>query len=216
MAEKPLLMSGEMVRATLSGQKTHTRRIFKPQPIECTFGFEYDGQMYLSVEAMKDHLFNDVYGAKGSPYGSIYGDGTADTLWIRETWQAQNHSGQWWHEVPRDSRDQYNWSLINRATPDPDLPMPPKWMPSIFMPRWASRLTLRLTDIRIERLHEASLDDIKAEGCPAEYWQENNNGMSHAMYGWWEHLWDGLNARRGYPYKSNPWVWVVEFEAVTR
>lgn len=229
MAEKPILFSTEMIRAILAGKKTQTRRVVKPQPKEQHNHFYYDDNVFLAESGMQSHLFHNVYGDKGSPYGSVYGNGDIDTLWVRETWQAQNHSGQWWHEVPKGDRPLHNWAVIDRATPDPDLPIPPRWMPSIFMPRWASRLTLQVVDVRIERVQEISKDDAIAEGLDSfwvNYGRNTNRSQMWRVNTWddggylspieaFEHLWDSINAKRGYSWQSNPWVWVVEFTRQT-
>ena len=91
-----------------------------------------------------------------------------------------------------------------------------KKTPSIHMPRWASRITLEITDIRVGRLQEIAADDIQAEGVlPPDY----PNGTYIAEFGWerrlWRECWDAINAKRGYSWESNPWVWVISFTQVT-
>jgi len=89
------------------------------------------------------------------------------------------------------------------------------WTPSIHMPRWASRIQLRITDVRVERVQDISIDDIEAEGITHpldgphanQYWREEM-GNDFAK------LWDSINAKRGYGWDSNPWVWVIEFERI--
>lgn len=85
-----------------------------------------------------------------------------------------------------------------------------KWRPSIFMPKWASRITLEITGVRVERVQDITHHDMKAEGClPSNiaggYWD-----VLRDQY--WKPLWDSINAQRGYGYESNPHVWVVEFK----
>jgi hypothetical protein len=211
MAERPILFSDEMIRAILDGRKTQTRRVMRPQPAYNNDWWEYNGQSFLNDSDLYEYLFHEVYGTKGSPYGSVYNDDTSDSLWVRETWQAQNHNGQWWHEVSKNERGLHNWGVIDKATPDPDLSTPPKWIPCIFMPRWASRITLKLTDIRIEQVQDISESDAKAEGVNSlpDYVQGIWNATDRFMM-----LWDKINAKRGYSWQSNPWVWVVEFKAI--
>ena len=218
MAEKPILFSTEMVKAILDGRKTQTRRVMKPQPEPFPPGWFYNGEYYADDSQMQSHLFHDVYGDKGSPYGSVYANGDTDMLWVRETWQAQNTNGQWWHEVPKEERDLHNWAFLDKATPDSDLPVPPKWIPSIFMPRWASRITLQVTAIRVERVQDISKRDAMREGIvwseafPEGYHVPGIKLCSMSAELMFMKLWDSINVKRGYSWNSNPWVWVIEFK----
>lgn len=83
--ERPILMSTPMVRAVLDGRKSQTRRVIKPQPEWNGEVWAYDGLSFISDEQMADHLFHEVYGANGTPYGSVWGDDQGDGLWVRET-----------------------------------------------------------------------------------------------------------------------------------
>ena len=78
------------------------------------------------------------------------------------------------------------------------------------MPRWASRITLEITNVRAKQVQDISLDDIYAEGCPALSSDEDGS----ELYEWWETLWDSINAKRGFPWESNPWVWVLDFKRI--
>lgn len=84
------------------------------------------------------------------------------------------------------------------------------WTPSIHMPRWASRITLEITDVRVERLQAASDDDFKAEGYPLE---RELTGGSTDPFCWFRHLWDSIS-KPECNFESNPWVWVIEFKRV--
>ena len=195
MAEKPILFSGEMVRAILDGRKTETRRVVIPQPSGIMAWHEAIARW--SVKRTGE-LYKDKYGRPG------------DLLWVRETWQAQNLSGQWWHEVKKEDRELYNWSVIDRAECENREPKPPKWIPSIFMPRWASRLTLEVTAVRVERLQDISEGDAKAEGVTASI---VGYDLDHLKYrARFVSLWDSINSKRGYGWDVNPFVWVVEFK----
>ena len=104
----------------------------------------------------------------------------------------------------------------------------PKWRPSIFMPRWACRITLEVTGVRVERVHEIAEDDAKAEGTPdtAIWCRPDANGEELSGAPWtgkfpdatyiaaYSHLWDRMNEKRGFGWAVNPWVWVVEFKRV--
>ena len=205
MTDKPILFSGEMIRAILDGSKTQTRRVIKLR----------DGTLPQDEEMPSEYRdgipVNYVMGfSKSYPYWQErrcpYGD-TGDHLWVRETWQAQNNHGQWWHEVPKEGRELHNWSIIDHATNKAH--NPPKWIPSIFMPRWASRITLEVTAVRVERLREINEEDAVFEGIEAK---EPNHVVS-ARYRFAQ-LWDSINAKRGYEWEINPLVWVVDFKMV--
>lgn len=182
VSEKPILFSGAMVRAILDGRKTQTRRVVKPQPsrdlfhLECLPGGEWrDEEVSLGL----------------CPYGQ-----PGDRLWVRETWGMTVDAGV----HPADSE------LVYRAT-DPDWSTTEgwKWRPSIFMRRFACRLFLEVTAVRVERLQDISPQDAWAEAIPHDDWETGGAVTEFAR------LWDSINAKRGYGWESNPWVWVVEF-----
>lgn len=187
--ERPILFSGPMVRAILAGKKTQTRRVIKPQPVDLGNGCWTLGEKVCVSDAeMEDHLFHEVYGTKGTPYGAMYESG-GDRIWVRETF------GQFWGGVHY------------RATDDrPDL-ADQNWKPSIFMPRKLSRITLEITDVRVERLQQITLPDVAAEGFPPNHEEgwDTTEGFRK--------LWDKLNGKT-HSWESNPWLWVIEFKRV--
>jgi hypothetical protein len=245
MVERPILFNAEMVRAILDGRKTQTRRVMKPQPETYNgkpvqdqgrlhnSGWLYDGQFFIDDGQMMDHLFHEVYGRKGSPYGGVYADGTADSLWVREThtWITLADSDPWREQATADGclkrhPDGYDVAMIYRADGDE---IGSNWRPSIFMPRWASRITLDLVDVRVERLQDISEGDAIAEGvahnllgddCPPKYQNEWQNYLAatdddppcYSAVDSFRTLWDSINSKRGYGWAANPWVWVVEFK----
>ena len=129
------------------------------------------------------------------PYGV-----PGDRLWVRETFYS---NGMCKNTMSCHYRATYNGLF----TPDT---VPWKWTPSIFMPRWASRITLEITGVRVERVQDISEEDARAEGIPDEY------RAGHRIYyrPRFKTLWDSINAKRGFGWDSNPWVWVVEFKRV--
>lgn len=195
MKEKPILFSTPMVPAILDDRKTQTRRVIKPQP---RIGFEYEG-------------FNDGYAA-------FQGDGflfdkvrpkhqPGDILWVRETWRLVDFTfvdGVWSAAVQyKDSSlgPRLSWEHMDDERIG--------WRPSIFMPRDAARIFLRVTDVRAERVQEISEADARAEGVIT------NDAVKVSSYiYWYQQLWDKLNAKRGYGWDTNPWVWVYTFERV--
>ncbi len=183
MKGKPILFTGENVRAILRGRKTQTRRVIKPQPPEWTTQVLCNFILGWSAydDAAPDGAREAIQGREIVP---------GDLLWVRETW-------------------------MKKTTPDrryradhPTLVTTASWTPSIHMPRWASRLTLRVSHVRVERLHVISHDDCIAEGC--EHFGDSGRP---AVSNFW-HLWDFINAKRGYSWESNPWVWIIEWDKV--
>lgn len=129
------------------------------------------------------------------PYGQ-----PGDRLWVRETWAATDNDGL---------GITYLYKADGDDTGNPAI----RWQPSIFMPRTASRLTLELTSVRVERLQDISASDCRAEGLRPDdelslLWRDNIRDKYRI-------LWNSLNAKRGYGWDVNPWVWVLAFE-VTR
>lgn len=198
MKERPVLFSGEMVRAILEDRKWKTRRVVKPQPDKDAVEARHFENLlwYFSVWNGGDSGWHE---RRECPYGAI-----GDRLWVRETWSI---SGNWEDtkisDLPKFAlKDQ----LVYRATEKyPDAGYY-KWRPSIFMPRWASRLLLEIVNVHVERVQDISFDDAIAEGA-------YNGDPLHpfALYDF-HMLWDKLNATRGFGWNINPWVWVIEFK----
>lgn len=189
MKERPILFSGPMVRALLDCRKTQTRRVVKPEPW-----------------AVMPHKAGDqpwAYGFKFYPGSTTNGDSfrmkcpfgyVGDRLWVRETWCNYPMAGN--DGAP---------GLIYRATSD----VIPKgyWKPSIFMPRWASRITLEITDVRVERLNDISEADAVREGvqCAGVPASLTNRGA-------FAKLWESINGDGSW--KQNPWVWVIDIKRI--
>ena len=206
MKERPILFSGPMVLAILEGRKTQTRRVILPQPTVDD----------LNIWPYHDH--------EACWLPSKFG-GIGDRLWVRETHRPFEHPEigtcvQYRADesvmkpvVWPDENTGWRWEQMANALDKH------KWQPSIFMPRWASRILLEIVDVRVERVRDISEADARAEGCRKPYSdlptaeksrsRDRNNAVSH--FSW---LWDSINAKRGYAWKCNPWVWVVQFRRV--
>ena len=238
--ERPILFSGPMVRAILAGKKTQTRRILQMRDAGQRLGIEYHADVHMWAQraygAWDGGCWSDggpatmVAGIR-CPYGQ-----PSDTLWVRETWQSLAFGREFGVEVHYaadgyDPATDYERRAACRRVidpcPDKDNRFRPvsfgKWRPSIFMPRWASRLTLRITSVRVERLQDISEADAKAEGVLPFFEQFTAIGRDqrvggrlcadHPHWASFVCLWDEINGDRG-AWASNPWVWVVTFERV--
>lgn len=206
--ERPILFSGEMVRAILEGRKTQTRRVVKHNLVVPPQEFRVaNGPLWW-------RWFSEPNtGLIRSPYGQ-----PGDRLWVRETWQAVHFSKDFEtgyvddiyeaKVIPKSDDDGW-WSPQYAA--DKHHQNHPEdrgfgWRPSIHMPRWASRITLEVTSIRVERLQDISEEDARTEGV-----KPDEESSLYTYRDAFSFLWESLNAARGYSWESNPFVWVVEF-----
>ena len=221
MTDRPLLFSAPMVKALLAGTKTQTRRLLKiPAWLDAGAAWADPGLGaggYLKAPATGGDTVERVR----SPYA------VGDRLWVRETWAVGKCSdglspsmlspGFWLHD---------NGGIWYAAGGEPAAPVSPRstWRPSIFMPRWASRLTLTVSDVRVQRLHEISEADAMAEGVctflestDSTRWgnlsADDRAMMVRIHYGSavkaYSHLWETINGADAWP--VNPWVVAVTF-----
>ncbi len=198
MKERPILMLAPMVRAILDGRKTQTRRVVKPQP------------HYRDVAgAFASWVFKDglLYpNAKPEVIAMCPHGRPGDRLWVRETWAHGIHA--------LNAKHDEDGPFVYAATDGTQGRLSDKWKPSIFMPRWASRITLELTGVRVERLQEISESDAKAEGCEPAIAGQDADGPIKTYRTGYVYLWNAINEDRGFGWLTNPWVWVLEFKRV--
>lgn len=213
MTDRPILMSAPMVLAILAGTKTQTRRVVKPQPEAV-----HDGEPYWHVggyRAWRHRDITDVLRMGGNDLICPYGQ-PGDRLWVRETWMPDAPRNGEWDDVqffgcgmsplsliPECYRKP--WHCLHRATYEGCELV--GWKPSIHMPRWASRITLEVTGVRVERLQDISRGDAMAEGCPFPNMAQGDDPRK-----WYADLWNEINGPGSWD--ANPWVWVVEFRRV--
>jgi len=236
MRERPIIFSAPMIRALLDGRKTQTRRVVRDSLVldpnvntVPTYVTRRDVRERGKVIGHREVTVECPHGAPG------------DRLWVRETWaqvirRPVSAEEAWWPgkqpwrgvgtrpSIPSQSNS--TSVVIWRADGEMPANFPEPWRPSIFMPRWASRITLELTAVRVERLQDISEADARAEGledsAPFTYGWRNYGktdlpGESLEYFASaresYASLWDSLNAKRA-PWASNPWVWVLEFRRV--
>jgi hypothetical protein len=200
----PILFSTEMVKAILENRKSMTRRVVKPQPYQ--EGWAGLIPTYQFGEYSHGHKLHGRFRQRELIEGSPYQVG--DRLWVRETWAdmvcvASTEKGK----GKGESNPHYKASSDSTELQI----LAGHWKPSIFMPRWASRITLEITNIRVERLQEIAIEDIQDEGFPLidEYAH-----TEHDLRCWFHQLWDFINSKRGYSWESNPWVWCISFKRI--
>lgn len=206
MKERPILFSGEMVRAILEGRKTQTRRIVKPQPSD-TF-LPQIGEYQRTLTDRKDgEQFPDPvvrFGAsdENENYPCPYGQ-PGDRLWVRETFAFNGERFIY-------RADQYDDTMPSLA-----IQAGGKWKPSIFCTRAASRITLEIVSVRVERLQDISCEDALAEGidhyCPGVTAALRGESESDPVQEYRE-LWESINGHSSW--EQNPWVWVIEFQRI--
>jgi len=227
--ERPIIFSTDMVKAILDGRKTQTRRVVR-RPI------------YIHSDGTKQRVWTEEDEAKEvnallagrsryalqkikCPYGKI-----GDRLWVRETWRVYSENNNYatdekklWIEYKagyrsgfRQQRDTFS------AEQDDELALKAwgkarkigTWRPSIHMPRWASRITLEITNIQVQRLQDISEEDAIAEGITYDEAMQYADGGSPDYVLAFAQLWDSINASRGFGWVTNPWVWVIHFKVV--
>lgn len=216
--EHPILFSGPMVRAILEGRKTQTRRVVRiplhgEPDASWVKSIHQDGGgnwVGWSIDApataeLTKKAYPNGEGFK-CPYGRV-----GDRLWVRETFALLNDlrtkdPGVYALQVGGFFRAEHPTGLYNDDGSDL------MWRPSIFMPRRLSRLTLEITNIRVERLQQISEADAIAEGVDLVSMKDVPRQATLSRRADYKQLWDKINAKRGYSWASNPWVWVVEFK----
>lgn len=204
MKERPIIFSGEMVRAILDGHKTMTRRVAKPKKD----GHRVD-KCHWSKTGWGWWHDDERGGCSCKPVTCPYGM-HGDRLWVKETFSLG--------DVPFEYDPGFRQSVAYRADTYAD--HGPIWSPSIHMPRWASRITLEIVSIRVERLQDISEADAAKEGVrygQGSYeleWMTPNRRAQQRLADF-AVLWDSINAKKpGCSWGDNPWVWAVEFERV--
>jgi hypothetical protein len=220
MADRPILFSAPMVRAILAGTKSQTRRVItshkKAAPYFVIYA-ERDGSNPRPVYSddgergcYTDAQGYDVEERMQCPCGA-----PGDRLWVRETCAIDFAHNRTYYRADADVDGTVPY-LIDGAGAGVGSARIDRWRPSIHMPRWASRITLEITDVRVERLQAISEADAIAEGIQLLNGRYTFNAGLHESrsavesYRW---LWESINGTGSWD--ANPWVWVISFKMVT-
>lgn len=238
MRERGILFSSSMVKAILDGRKTQTRRAVRWKLREEGLNIAFSGLVAGCYSCDDDQRTGFVLRSRGA--GSCWNDRTwpahspyglhGDRLWVRETWQmfdphpdgdlavvgaerlSRGRRAPWVGVV---NNRPIEWTTAYRADGELEHPTdgPACWKPSIFMPRWASRITLEIVEVRVQRLNEISEDDARAEGCTGRPEPVVEGGSITTPRSEFAALWDSINGKRA-PWSSNLWVWVLTFRRI--
>ncbi|MEA4757103.1 hypothetical protein VBQ76_18215 [Klebsiella pneumoniae] len=215
MKERGMIFNGEMVRAILDGRKTQTRRIMAPQPADDIERCIFPNPGAIGWKSSLRHKHGSTT-AHFCPHGK-----PGDRIWVREAFRVHSRATDVATLVYKAS-ERNSWteqtnrvpvSVCNKpATPE-------KWTPSLHMPRWASRLLLEITDVRVERLNAISEEDARAEGIidggclncgePEPCGCANPEPDATDAFAY---LWQSIYGSDSW--NANPWVWVIEFKRV--
>lgn len=204
--ERPIIFTGEMVRAILDGSKTQTRLVVKPQPCRNSVGqWLWEKRPGLQIPfhpELDEQYYPRTKLQNCCPYGRAkYREWAGDLLWVRETWADHDKAGV------KTNAERYRADLLPGGEVDDRF----KWRPSIFMPRLASRILLEITNVRVELVQDISHADALAESMREDA-EPNNYGAGGRARDAFAKLWDSINAKRGFGWESDPWVWVIEFK----
>ncbi|EMY7657184.1 hypothetical protein ACX9QK_003928 [Serratia marcescens] len=219
MKERPVIFNSEMVCAILDGRKTQTRRVMKPQPEPCYRGGHWwPSNTFKTMLHIEEQMQNGAGGWGGlagdaCPFGAV-----GDRLWVRETWQGplvdEEHLDDYRANADKFQAPEFcEYAADGGARPefcDFDDNVRQGWRPSIHMPRWASRITLEITAVRVERLNDISEEDAKAEGVtPSQHIITPPEALYRVGF---LKLWQSIYGAESW--SANPWVWVIEFRRV--
>ncbi|HBQ0179353.1 TPA: hypothetical protein ACR6U7_000328 [Klebsiella pneumoniae] len=227
MTERGMIFNAEMVRAILAGRKTQTRRIMKVQPSEAftpmnmALETDYKARWYTPGVVDKDGYLQpaskEVFGVSNEnegyscPFGAV-----GDRIWVRETFTGHYLDDDQIQDI-KDGRDKASSLCEYRADYPDGYQAADGWTPSIHMPRWASRILLEITDVRVERLNAISQEDAQAEGMELTGWRPtysdpDSGGEVMTPYDNFAELWSSIYGDESW--KANPWVWVISFKRV--
>lgn len=219
MKERGMIFNAEMVRAILDGRKTQTRRIMAPQPADDIERCIFPNPEAIGWKSSLRHKHGSTT-AHFCHYGK-----PGDRIWVRETFQGPLFDydlmdGYCKDPTPFEKPEFCVYKADGVPAPefyDADDELHCCWRPSIHMPRWASRILLEITDVRVERLNSISQEDAQAEGLELTGWRPtysdpDSGGEVMTPYDNFAELWSSIYGDESW--QANPWVWVIEFKRV--
>lgn len=237
---KPILFNTDMVKAILDGRKTVTRRLVKRTPSNdepCGFGFwrefnESDMKWYI-----KDYTHSCTWWTEDEYLKRFGKFKVGDIIYVRETWgieKVYGNVGTYGFDAVYKADEKIIPVIIKdfeRYTEMGKFFDKTGWIPSLFMPREAARIFLRVTDVRVERLHEMNQEDALKEGLKLQCHRTDDDCSAYlkcnfqnsvACLDKFRELWNSTIPKRDpgemykYGWKANPWVWVIEFERISK
>jgi len=210
MKERPIIFSSEMIRAVLDNKKSQTRRPIKPQPeLDVCRGWWWKGKCYGIVASLYGNKFPVAKLIQDMRTACPYQIG--DILWVKQTCKYYGYAGGiilvdkaglTWRPndfLPQDVWVEFADKYRNR------------WCPAIFMPKWASRITLEIINIRVERIQDISEEDAIVEGVDGALFADDGSPDYILAF---RYLWDSIWAKKGFGWDQNPWVNVIEFRRI--
>lgn len=232
--ETPLLFNAPMVRAILEGRKTQTRRVVKQQPPAIDGAYWEvivcgDCVQFLATDEVDPDFENPLHQSTvRNPHGQ-----PGDLIWVKEPWRIGEDVGEGWYpgaftgdlhliydsDGYRDYRSfpaDYRWPRNAKETHNSE-GTDEHWIsygpiPSIFMPRWASRLLLEVISVRVERLQDISEADCIAEGAEGGHGAIPGYNYSATPCEHYRHIWESINGPGSWD--ANPWVWAINFKPI--
>ncbi len=225
--DKPIIFAAESVRAILAGRKTQTRRVVKWKPREDGLNLEFSG---LEAGCYSSNNPNSGYVLRSRGEGSCWNDrtwpaypphgGVGSKVWVKESWSHDApdiETCRSAHEDAMGSSGSSTYGPYYRATEvSPDTL---RWMTPLYMPRWASRITLEVTEVRVQRLTDISQDDARAEGVEFGTMQDAivNGVLGRVAFfnarDAFAYRWQAINGKTA-PWSTSPWVWCISFRRI--
>jgi len=197
--ERPILFSAPMVRAILEGRKTMTRRVIPEALIDKYYDYDDWCNSVMPSDVSCTREYEKQFFGNRCKYGKA-----GDRLWVRETWARYNIEA-------------HRHDIAYKATVPSDWPKEGRWRPSIHMPRWASRINLEITGVRVERLNDISPFDCHQEGAASGEVRWNGNTpvpVGSGVKDNFRNLWESINGEGSW--QANPFVWVIEFKRIEK
>lgn len=219
---RPIIFSGDSVRAILSSTKTQTRRVIKHDRGADRIIWIDNGELFPNRSGDERPWCGwvaqiDALNGLHLPISHIPGK-VGDRLWVKEKWKslgAYPDNAQVGIEYAAGGRAHYETSDWAKY-----MPLDTAWRSTLFMPRWASRITLEITGVRVQRVQDISHEDAIVEGCSgcdwiasSPYFPSPHTDSGQLPVEEFQERWDRLNGKK-HPWASNPWIWIIEFKVM--